>query len=280
MPAPTLSAFHDVLFPLELSEGMVGGSIIPVRFIEMPSGREQRIKLSAGRRRSWSSDVLAANPTLISTAISFWNARDGGSYGFRFLDVNEYAVTDEPLAPDGSPTVQLQKSYTSGAITRTQTIYLPAPGAVTLKKNGSAITEGVNYTLDDLTGLVTLTAVNSKSITGITQAASAVVTVGSSHGFATNDRVYISGVTGMTQINGRVGTVTATAASTITLNIASTSFSAYVSGGTAAKYLTTTDALTWTGTHHWPVTFRSQQQELSADFPFARNWRIELKELV
>lgn len=47
---------------------------------------------------------------------------------------------------------------------------------------------------------------SAKTISGITQANPAVVT-STGHGFVTGDRVYISGVKGMTQVNGKVYTV-------------------------------------------------------------------------
>ena len=74
---------------------------------------------------------------------------------------------------------------------------------------------------------------NSKAITAITKAASAVATVGT-HTFIVGDVVEFSGVVGMTQINSLLGTVTAIGATTITVNINSSGFTTYVSGGTAA----------------------------------------------
>jgi hypothetical protein len=77
------------------------------------------------------------------------------------------------------------------------------------------------------------------SITGITQAASAVITVNTvsaTNPFILNEIVQISGVNGMTQINGLFGIVTAlggaSGAWTITVNINSSAFSAYTSSGT------------------------------------------------
>lgn len=275
MPAP-VDFFDEIDFPFELHE-LTGGTMKPTRIVEMPSGREQRIKLWSRNRRRWTGTLIATDPTLIEAARDFWEARDGPARGFRFKDPAEYQVTNEPLAPTGAPTVQLIKTYgPSGGQSRVQEIYkITSSPAATLRKNGGAF---VAFTLDVNTGLVTLTAVNSKSITAITQAASAVITVGAAHGFATNDKVYISGVAGMTQINGLVGTVTATGASTITTNITSTAFSAYTSGGTAAKYMTTTDTFDWTGDFRFPVNFDMQQQELNATYPFAREWQIALRE--
>jgi hypothetical protein len=81
--------------------------------------------------------------------------------------------------------------------------------------------------------------VPSAPISGITLAASAVVTIttgGSSNPFAVNGTVTFSAVAGMTQINGVVGTITAIGGSsgawTITTNINSAAFSAWTSGGT------------------------------------------------
>lgn len=67
-------------------------------------------------------------------------------------------------------------------------------------------------------------------ITAITNAASAVITIGA-HNFQTGDTVYINNVIGMTQINNLTGTITAIGATTITVNINSTAFGVYVSGG-------------------------------------------------
>ena len=68
------------------------------------------------------------------------------------------------------------------------------------------------------------------AITAITKAAAAVITIGV-HGFVNGDRVYINHVQGMTQINNQIGTITATAATTITVNINSAAYGVYTSGG-------------------------------------------------
>lgn len=92
-------------------------------------------------------------------------------------------------------------------------------------------------------GLLTETAQN---ITAITQANPAVVTI-ASHTFTNGDRIFISGVSGMTQLNNREFTVANVAANTFQLSgVDSTGFDAYTSGGTAAKIVevTTTYSVT------------------------------------
>jgi len=111
-----------------------------------------------------------------------------------------------------------------------------------------AFTTGANAGLKPLE-IKAYVGVNSKGITAITNAASAVVTVGTQT-FVLGDVIAFSGVSGMTQINGLTGTVTAIGATTITVNINSTSFSTYTSGGTAALLaggITTHEAF------HYPV---------------------------
>ena len=86
-------------------------------------------------------------------------------------------------------------------------------------------------------GLVLETA---KNITGITGADPCVVT-SAGHGFVTGDEVYAQSITGMTELNGKFFTVGATEANTIALkdvdgvDIDSSAFTAYVSGGTIAR---------------------------------------------
>lgn len=80
----------------------------------------------------------------------------------------------------------------------------------------------------------------AKTITGITQANPASVT-SAAHGFVTGDFVYVSGIVGMTQLNGQTLKVVNTGVNTFTLqdvdgnNIDSTAYTAYASGGTAAR---------------------------------------------
>lgn len=87
-------------------------------------------------------------------------------------------------------------------------------------------------------GHVLETAVN---ISGITQADPAVVTA-NSHGFSDGDEVYISGVSGMTEVNQNRYYITNTTTHTFELtnqitgtDIDSTGFTAYTSGGTVQR---------------------------------------------
>lgn len=93
--------------------------------------------------------------------------------------------------------------------------------------------------------LVTLTA---QDVTGITQANPAVLTYSGADTYANGDRVVISGVLGMTQVNNREFTVANVNAGANTFELSgvdSTAYDAYVSGGTVAEiYEVTTPYVT------------------------------------
>ena len=90
-------------------------------------------------------------------------------------------------------------------------------------------------------GQITETA---KTITAITKANPAVVT-SNSHGYSNGDHVWISGVVGMTRVNGRRFTVASSSTNTFALTDEdSTNYDAYSSGGTASKVFEITTTFT------------------------------------
>ena len=103
---------------------------------------------------------------------------------------------------------------------------------------------GVNYIRFFKDGGILTEAV--KNITGITKANPAVVT-SNSHGFSNGDRVFISGVVGMTQVNSLEFTVAGATTNTFQLSgVDSSAYTTYSSGGTVGKIVevTTTYSIT------------------------------------
>lgn len=82
-----------------------------------------------------------------------------------------------------------------------------------------------------------------KNITAATKANPLVIT-SAAHGFVNGDWIYISGMGGMTELNGLTWVVTGAATNTVqvtnlfNVNVNSTNFSTYTSGGTAARIYT------------------------------------------
>ena len=84
-------------------------------------------------------------------------------------------------------------------------------------------------------------------ITNITQAAQAVIT--STTNFAAGQTIQISGVVGMTEINGLTVTVVLVTPTTVTINLDTTGFTAYVSGGLATSHQNTINYFTGVATN-------------------------------
>lgn len=75
----------------------------------------------------------------------------------------------------------------------------------------------------------------SKNITGATRANPVAITC-TAHGYLTGDEVFITGVGGMTQLNGRTFIITVIDANTFSLQgVDGTAYTAYTSGGTVAR---------------------------------------------
>jgi hypothetical protein len=120
-------------------------------------------------------------------------------------------------------------------------------------KNGSYITE------------------TAQSITDITQADPAVVTI-SSHGYSDGDDVVLSGIAGMTELNGRTVRVANSTTNTFEItdlngdDIDSSGYTAYSSGGTAAKiYEVSTD---YNSTHLFDIRYVQSADVMTFTHPY------------
>jgi hypothetical protein len=125
-------------------------------------------------------------------------------------------------------------SWTLSTISFGPTIARPAVTSVT-GSAGSTIYRYRVTAIDADTGEESYASYTSalKTITGATQANPVVITA-NSHGFTTGDEIYIEGVGGMTQLNGRTFYVTTLTANTFSLQGEDgTGYTAYTSGGDA-----------------------------------------------
>ncbi|MDT4857248.1 chp_TIGR02217: family protein [compost metagenome] len=171
------------------------------------------------------------------------NRRAGGRYrGFRAyhpldFSTNNYrgvpTAFDQPLSLISAGVYQLMRWYGNPADLECsrRRIRKPQANSVLIGVGGQVLPDA-QWDVDSATGLVTLAANKTRSVTGITQASQAVISVGAGHPFVVGDSVVPTGVLGMTQINGLRALVTAVTSTTITVAINSTTFSAYTSAGT------------------------------------------------
>lgn len=177
--------------------------------------------------------------------LDLYHRCNGTFRGFRLKDFKDYTTNnyvDPPTALDQpmqlvNPTVpgvyQIMRWYGDPADTlcARRRIRKPVSGTVLVGVSGDELPAS-QWSVDNTTGLVTMAANKSRSITAISKASAAVLEVGS-NSFAVGESVVITGVSGMTQINGQRALITAKPTSTsIAVAINSTAYSTWTSGGT------------------------------------------------
>lgn len=200
------------------------------------------------------------------------NMRAGGSFrAFRvknWLDfsTNNYrgapTVLDQPMALVSAGAYQLTRWYGSSAdpLCIRRRLRKPVAGSVLVGVAGAAYPPA-QWSVDNTTGLVTMAANKTGIITAISKAASAVITVANS--MAVGESVVITGVAGMTQINGIRALITARTAGSITVAINSTLFSTYTSGGAVNTQPQAGESVTAGAMFDIPMRFT---EELSGSF--------------
>jgi uncharacterized protein (TIGR02217 family) len=245
-------AFHEVRFPDNISYGVSGGPNWMTLVTNMLNGKDQRIQKWEDARHTY--DFGHDARTLAETADlkKFFMGVRGQLDGFRFKDWQDYQVAaTEGLMEEGvgtgEPVYDLYKNYAySGLTAYSRRIWKLVSGTIVGYRNGSPITVGAsagNISIDVNNGQITFVAdttknvlANStKTITAITQANPGQVTaVG--HGFATGDKIKITSVGGMTQVNNLYFTITVVDADNFTIGVNTSGYGAYTSGGSAIKY--------------------------------------------
>lgn len=239
-----MAEFLEERLPVGIRMGAVYGDDYNVEITETSSGSEYRRLVHAFPRRVFDISYIDHASELWDSIISLYHRVYGKYAGFRVKAWDDYTTNnrvgtptafDQELAVVTAGSVyQLQVTYGTGGTSISlglpvRTIFKPVAGTV-LAAIGTEDQRSGAYSVDTTTGQITFAANKNYAITGITQASQAVLTIGA-HTLVVADTVHIGSVSGMTQINDMRGTVVAIGATTITVNIDSTLFSAYTSGG-------------------------------------------------
>ena len=244
-------SFLEERIDLGIDYGAVGGPEFNTSVVIVDSGYEQRNINWSQERNSWELGERALKKSELIYIHNFFRRVRGRAVGFRYKDWAGYQVTDAPITLTGAASYQLQKTETGANNVYARDIKKPVAGTLSFKRNGSTL---AGVTVDTTTGIATLTADSTKTITGITKANPGVISA-TAHGFANGDKVFLSGIGGMTQLNGQVVTVTVVNANSFSIGVNTTSYTTYTSGGTAAKYAQGADVVTWSGEFDVPVRF-------------------------
>lgn len=243
------------------------------------AGQEYRSLVHAIPVRTFDISYILDQQSLWDSVLNLYHRAHGKYAGFRARCYDENTTNgligvptafDEPMALVSAGVYQLQKRYgtdkTAGAAGYpVRTIFKPVSGTVLVAIGATAI-RSADWAVNTTTGRVTFAADQTAVVTAITKAASAVLTVGAGHGLVVGQSVQVSGVVGMTEINGLRALITATTSTTITLAINSTAFTTYASGGVVHTRPQTGEAVTGGCEFDFPVRFDSSLP-IGQDFP-------------
>jgi uncharacterized protein (TIGR02217 family) len=239
-----MSEFLEERLPIAVRAGASYSDEYKTEITETGNGGEYRRMVHPYPRRVWNVFYTQQTADLWDDILSLYHRVYGMYAGFRVKALDDYTTNsrigtptafDQALALVSAGIYQLQVAYGTGTAISigkpVRTIFKPVSGTVKVGIDALEVPITTMWTVDTTTGKVTFAANKTASVTGITQAASAVLTVGA-HSFAVGESVHIAGVVGMTQINNLRGQITAVGATDIAVNINSSAFSAYASGGT------------------------------------------------
>lgn len=253
-------------FPETIFRGAIRSQIFSTDITVFGSGHESR-------NQNWlyplhSFQIPWKHDSATIRVIQNWHKAAAGAFGgFRAKDLDDYkstdsmssaiSATDQSIGTGDGTTIafQLVKNYTIGANTLSRVITKPVVGTTLL---AIASVVDTNWAIDTTTGEITFTDTTA-AITNISQAANAQVT-STSHGLSVGETAHISSVSGMTEINGLRGTVQSVPdANNFTLDINSSGFSAYTSGGVFHTLPQSSEAVTAGFEFDVPVRFENDR---------------------
>ena len=159
-------SFHDVRFPANLSFGSVGGPERRTDVVTLAIGFEERNTPWAHSRRRYDAGLGMRSLDDVETLISFFEARQGRVFGFRWKDWSDFksSIASREIAFDGQDVglgdgardaFQLIKTYRSGAHSYARPIKKPVSGTVRIGVEQDEMQEGIDYEVDLSTGIVT-----------------------------------------------------------------------------------------------------------------------------
>jgi uncharacterized protein (TIGR02217 family) len=176
-----MTAFHDILFPLDIALKSAGGPERRTEIVSFGSGREERNARWAHSRRRYDAGYGVKTLAALQSVVAFFEERRGRLHGFRWRDRLDQTSSPAggPISPldqgigigDGATaSFQLVKTYGSAFAPYQRPIAKPVAGSVRVAVGGSELASSA-FTCDATTGIVTFAS-------GHSPAAGAAITAG------------------------------------------------------------------------------------------------------
>ncbi len=176
-----MTAFHEILFPLDIALRSAGGPQRRTDVVVLGSGAEERNARWANSRRRYDAGYGVKTFEALSEVVAFFEERRGRLYGFRWRDrLDHSSAASEIVSPtdqaigvgDGvTASFQLVKTYGSLYSPYQRPIAKPVAGSVRTAVAGVEVDEGTAFTSDATTGTITF-------LSGHIPASGAVVSAG------------------------------------------------------------------------------------------------------
>lgn len=250
-----MAAFLEERFPIDISYGSSFGHDHATHETEVYGGDTFVALRHPYVRLSYDVMYEAKLKYVMDKVVDLYDRANGKFRGFRVRDVKDFTSNaynqtptafDQPMLlvnPITPGIYQLMRWYGNPAdsLCARRRVRKPVAGTVKVGVGGKESSSS-QWTLDGTTGIVTLTANKIGTITAITKGSTTQISVANT--YTVGETVYVSGVLGMVEINGLRGTITARSAGSITLDINSSSFTNYTSGGTTQTWPQSGEAVT------------------------------------
>jgi uncharacterized protein (TIGR02217 family) len=161
-----MSAFHEVLFPLDVALKSAGGPERRTEIVTLGSGREERNTRWAHSRRRYDAGYGVKSIDALRNVIAFFEERRGRLYGFRWRDRLDHSSAptgvdvsplDQPLGTgDGvRSSFALVKTYGAAFSPYQRPIEKPVEGSVRVAVAGVEAADGTAFVCDPATGIIT-----------------------------------------------------------------------------------------------------------------------------
>jgi len=164
-------------FPVDLNYGSMGGPMFKTDIVVYGDGSEYRNSLWSTPRNRYDVRYAVKSRLDLINVYEFFVAQQGSANGFRIRDLFDFtSAADGKGAHAGDDVLigigdgaevdfQIFKNYTKGASTTARKIIKPVVTTVLVEVGGSPKVEGVDYTVNSTTGIITFTLAPGSSVT-------------------------------------------------------------------------------------------------------------------
>lgn len=161
--------FSNQQFPVNIAYGSQGGPRHSSSILEQPSGQRKVTTRWNGALRRWDAKYGIRKQSDLYAVYQFVLAHNGAEHTFRYRDPLDFSsnssdgssstvtMLDQTIGVGNGVAVDFQiiKTYTTGPMSTARVIQLPKTDTVLVAIGGVLQTEGVHYTLNYLTGIIT-----------------------------------------------------------------------------------------------------------------------------